>query len=55
MLRLICRTFPKARAGSEEAHHLAVLAALLGAHELQGVGIHEAMVVARVERVESPS
>ena len=37
----------------DHAHHLSVLVRILGAHELQGVGIDEAVIVMEVELVEA--
>jgi len=41
--------------GRQEADHLAVLVGGLCADELQGIGVHEAVIVAEVQRVEPPA
>src|SRR5262249_3401172 len=41
--------------GRHQAHHLAVLGRRLRVHELQRVGVHEAVVVVEVQRVQPPA
>ncbi len=44
---------PEGEGGGHHAHHLAVLVLGLGPHELQGVRVHETLVVLAVQGVEA--